>query len=262
MFRDPALEDYLRVDKENMVVFNDYACMEAYKGSGIESIYRSIEIVSKYPDQVIILKGTRDVAKLTLSPSGSYRLEDSAQTKGFKAFCIDVEMAFNGNEILSAEVLRKRQLAYKYTDTNREDANKIIEAIKILASSFQPVHLKAIRKREKLQSEVIDKIVGDILWIAAFLFQAHPDIFEMPQVSNLKNTYIFRFAISIYLLSFHWISDGGPGNISREKLRNHVTDMIYVAYATFFDGLLTRDKKMQQIYQEACFFLEELFPSE
>lgn len=262
MFRNPALEDYLRANKGNIVVFNDYACMEAYKGSGIENIYRSIEIVSKYPDQVIILKGTRDVVNLTMSPGGFYRLEDSAQTKGFKAFCLDVKMAFNGDAKLSAEILRKRQLAYKYTDTNRDDANKIIEAIKILANSFQPAHLKAIRKREKLPSEVIDKIVMDILWIAAFSFQKHPDILLMPQASQLKNTFIFRFAISMYLLGFHWISDGGPGNIARETLRNHVTDMIYVAYATFFDGLLTKDKKMQLIYQETCFFLDELFPSE
>jgi hypothetical protein len=35
--------------------------------------------------------------------------------------------------------------------------------------------------------------------------------------------------------------------------------MSYVAYATYFDGLLSRDKKMQAIYREARFFIEQVF---
>jgi len=35
--------------------------------------------------------------------------------------------------------------------------------------------------------------------------------------------------------------------------------MNYVAYATYFDGLLSRDKKMNEIYQETCFVLENMF---
>ena len=38
-----------------------------------------------------------------------------------------------------------------------------------------------------------------------------------------------------------------------------LVDMGYIAYATFFDGLLTKDKKMQEIYEETCFFLENVF---
>lgn len=79
-FQDPALTDYLRSDKRNFVVFPDYACMEAYKGSAIKNISKSIEIVSQFPDQVIVLKGTRDIVKLSLLPDGLNKFEDPIQT--------------------------------------------------------------------------------------------------------------------------------------------------------------------------------------
>jgi len=258
-FRDPSLEAYLRADKENIVVFNDHACMEAYKGNAIENIFRSIEIVSKFPDQVIVLKGTRGVVKLTLSPGGFYRLEDSDQTKGFKTFCQNVQQAVNGDEALAAQIIKKGHLADRHLDTSIEEASNITEGIRLMGRSFQPGHLKALRRGEKLPIEVIDKIMRDILLLTAFLFQKHPDVLEMPQASQVRNTFTFRFAISTHLLGLRWISEGGPGNITRDKLRNDVVDMVYVAYATFFDGLLTRDKKMQQIYQEVCLFLEHIF---
>ena len=73
---------------------------------------------------------------------------------------------------------------------------------------------------------------------------------------------ILRYAVSAYLLTLQWISDGGPGNVKREKLRNDYVDMHYVAYATFYEGLLTRDAKMKGIYEEICFVLENVFDTE
>ena len=37
-FLEQGLEDYLKSDKGNIVVFTDYACMEAYKGNAIKNI--------------------------------------------------------------------------------------------------------------------------------------------------------------------------------------------------------------------------------
>ena len=81
----------------------------------------------------------------------------------------------------------------------------------------------------------------------------------IPSAQSLPNTFLFRFAIGSFLMALRWISDGGPTNVKAEKLRNDIIDMGYVAYATFFDGLLTRDKKMQELYQESCFFLDTVF---
>jgi hypothetical protein len=95
--------------------------------------------------------------------------------------------------------------------------------------------------------------------VAGFLFRDHPDVDKIPQASRLPNSYILRYAVSSYLLALRWISDGGPGNVKANRLRNDLVDTHYVAYATFYDGLLTRDAKMTEIYQETRLVLEKVF---
>lgn len=261
-FRDPTLNDYLRSDKRNFVVFSDYACMEAYKGNAIKNIFKSIEIVSKFPNQVIVLKETRDIIKLSLSPDGFNKFEDPAQTREFKIFCLGVIHAFKGDTALESQIVRNCKLASENFNKLLEDTEFIVKGIKELTKTFKPEHLKALKKREKLEPEIIDRIVKDILIVAALLFQDHPDVTEMPQASQLPNSYLLRYAISFCLLTLQWISNGGAGNVKREKLRNDFVDMHYVTYATFYDGLLTNDSKMKAIYNETCFVLKNIFHTE
>ncbi|HDL01015.1 MAG TPA: hypothetical protein ENH23_02145 [candidate division Zixibacteria bacterium] len=245
-FQIPELEDYLKSNIGNMVVFPDFACMEAYKGNAIKNISKSIEIISRYPDHVIVLKGTRDVIKQTLVPNGYQKLEDTDQTQGFKIFCLGVYIALRGDVTTANQILEKGKLATNHFDKMQKDAALVAKAIEERAKSFKP-------------TETIDKIIKEILLLTALLFKKHPDVYEMPQTNQVPNSYIFRFAVCAYLLMIRWISDGGIGNVGLDKLRNDTVDMNYVAYATFYDGLLTNDKKMMEIYQEACFILENTF---
>ena len=45
-----------------------------------------------------------------------------------------------------------------------------------------------------------------------------------------------------------------------EKLRNEVIDVNFATFATYFDGLLTDDKRANSIYEHAAFLLQEVFP--
>jgi hypothetical protein len=55
--RSTALIAYLSESTGNFVVLTDYVAMEAYKG-GISSLYESMHILTRYPERVIVLKGT------------------------------------------------------------------------------------------------------------------------------------------------------------------------------------------------------------
>lgn len=259
-FRDVALIDYLKSSKDNMVVFCDFACMEAYKGNAIKNISKSIEIISNFPDRVIILKGTRDVIKLTLSSNNLESLEDLSQIEGFKAFCLCVERAVRGDKVLASQILMKGKIASDYFDKIRKDTWLVAQGIKQFTKSYEAKQcLVDLKKKEELKLEVIEKIVKDIMLLAVLLFRNHPDVPFVPQAAQARNSYIFRFATSTYLLNLRWISDGGIDSVSFDRLQNDIIDMHYVTYATFFDGLLTRDNKMEEIYQEVCFILKHAF---
>ncbi len=260
-FQNPALEEYLSTNETNKVVFTETACMEAYKGNALKNIYRSIEIVSRYPQQVIVLRQTREIIKLPNSSNDFENFEDPLQTQGFREFCGNVYRAEKGDVALEYQILELGEMAARHFDAIRNDLTRLRQAVEGIARSFGQKHLEALRKGTSLPNEFCERIVNDMLLSAAFLFRNNPDIADISKFHLARNNYLFRLAISCYLLILRWISKGGVGNTSKNTL-NDVIDMSYVAYATFFDGLLSRDEEMQSIYQETRFLLENVFVPE
>jgi hypothetical protein len=95
--------------------------------------------------------------------------------------------------------------------------------------------------------------------LAGQLFKEHPSVTEWPRGPELRNTFIFRYALCGYVSILKRIEDGGPGKTKPEKLRNDVIDINFAAFATYFDGLLTMDKRAGEIYADADFLLREVF---
>jgi hypothetical protein len=95
--------------------------------------------------------------------------------------------------------------------------------------------------------------------LAALLFKAHPDIPNLPTADKLRDTFLFRFALAVQLLVVRWLRDGGIESVGIDRLRNDVVDMTYMAYATLFNGILSNDRKLLEIHEEAVFFLRNVF---
>ena len=43
-----------------------------------------------------------------------------------------------------------------------------------------------------------------------------------------------------------------------DRLRNDLIDVIFATYATYFDGLMSRDDKAQRVYNHAAFILSSI----
>jgi hypothetical protein len=104
-----------------------------------------------------------------------------------------------------------------------------------------------------------ERLVQNVLLLAGYLFKDHPGVAELPRGPEVRNTFIFRYALCGYASILKRIADGGAGKAKPDKLRNDVIDVNYAAYATYFDGLLTADKRAGEIYAEADFLLREVF---
>ncbi len=252
----PELEDYLAKSRDNYVVFTDFASMEIYKCNSLKNLACKIIIVSQYSNQVIVLKGTREISSLTLVTNKlPQSLIDYTQTVAFFEFCEHTKSACEGDKLLSREVLSRESNASQYLDEQMQSHQLIVDAIKGFAKSYDPSHLKALRKGKELPPDFMDRITKNILLTTQFLLEKHPDVQALPEGEYLRNNYVFRFAICTHLLSLRWIKDGGYEQVSKEKLRNDIVDMSYVTYATYFDGLLSLDKKLNEIYNDTMNYL-------
>jgi hypothetical protein len=260
-FRNPALETYLRAAPENQAVFTDLTWMEAYGGNAVVSIQHSIEIVSKYPSQVLVLKATTDIVALQdRSPAaGPREFIDKDGTREFAAFCGAVDRA-SADPRVAAQIRAHGKAAARNLEKMREEATVFQKGIALVARSLTPEHVRALRTRATLQREHEQEMVRMVIGLAVELFRSHPHIRAIPRDPKIaRDTFVFRYALAGYLLAAWWISKGGADRVKPERLRNDVVDMNYVAHATFFDGLLSADKKMLEIYEQARFLLDQVF---
>jgi hypothetical protein len=261
-FQAPELEVYLRASSSNFVVFTDYACMEAYGGDSLVSIRKSLEIVSRHPKQVEVLKSTRDIVQLQgpLTQASISLLTDTESTRGFGLFCAAVELASKGNEGLIQQVLAHGNAAMGHFDAMLREAEGFPETVELVRDGLRPEHVDALRKRTALSAEACNDTIQRVLQLAAAFYRMHPDQPQLPKdIGALCRTYIFRYALAAFLLVARWIGQGGVYDAKPHKLRNDHVDATYVAYATLFDGLLSKDRKMLELYEEARFLLDAVF---
>jgi hypothetical protein len=255
-----ALRAYLSASAHNYAVLTNYAAMEAYKGDTLKSIYSSMEILAQHPKQVIILTGTQDICALNGRAAASLApLIDEVQTHEFPEYCQHLLAAKGGDLSLQEQLLEHGREATAYIERMLNDMPTLSSGIDLIAKTYSPAELKILRRRERHTPQTHERLVQNILLLAAQLFKEHPSVTEWPRGLEVRNTFIFRYALCGYVSILKRIEDGGAGKTKPEKLRNDVIDVNFAAFATYFDGLLTSDKRAGEIYAEAEFLLEEVF---
>jgi len=261
--RSPLLEDYFRANASNRVVFSDHVSMECYKGSGLANLSRSLNIVSRYSSQVVVLMSTREIiasqsrSSYTTTPPA---LVDKNQTRAFRRFCEGVRHAVDGRAPdLEGHLLVKSRLANDHFARVLADAEVGSQAIRAITAQFDPTLLKQLRTHAPISSEGAEAITTGILQVAAILFRDHPDVDRMPSGERLPGSLVFRYAVAAYVLALRWISDGGIDSVPVKRLSNDLVDVTHVAYATYFDGVLSADRKLNDLYEEADWLLRNVF---
>lgn len=261
--KDDALYKYLTASSNNYAVLTDYAAMEAYKGdkkNTLESILNSMCILCQFPKQVIILKGTTNICALSKKSKGLIkRFIDKGQTKGFTKYCNSLKDAEKGNKKLEQVILKLGADANEHMENILKDSKNIINSISEISKKYSKDELRIFRKREPYTIELARKIIKQIIIVSDLLHSNHPKNLVSPNDTDLSNSFIFRFSLCMYLLTLDWISNGGAVGVKPERMRNDLVDMNYVAYATFFDGIMTNDNKATKIYYESKYVLERIF---
>lgn len=264
--RDLALRRYLARSKQNFAVLPDYTAMEAYKGKTLTNIFESMEILADFPKQVIVLKGTRKICGLSGRQAGlQRRMIDTRQTTEFPTFCGDLKIARAGNDRLQSRLLEHSKEATKYLDeTLIVDAAGLLRRMETVScATYSPDELKILRKPiQQLNLTIAKKILVSVFALAGGVFEDHPARERWPKdLERFRNTFQFRFALCAYLLMLEWISTGSVTATNPKKVRNDMIDVGVAAYATFFDGLLSKDGKARHIYDHAMAILTTVLAS-
>lgn len=259
-FSDPRLSSYLSKRRSNKVVLNEYALIEAYKGNALKNVIESNRVLSRYPDQVIVLKCIRPLIRMNGDPKGlQSRLIDKIATKGFEQFCLYLQIVEKGDPHLESQILQHAREASKRIDTmGEEGVSGLLELIRAIKGIFSPDELKDFRVKGIGSEMIYEKLSVLICRVFENTYRDHPDTSGSPNVSRIPYLYLYRLSMCWTFLALKLLADGGSEHVRRAHLINHMVDVNYVATATYFDGILTKDRKMREMYDDATRWLRHI----
>lgn len=261
MLRSERLREYLARGPDHFVVLPDYAAIEAYKGDTLQNVYAQLAILSEYPSQVIVLKNTQPncafKGRAKLLPEILISRKITGQ---FAKFCGAVKQAKAGNTNYQRQLVEHGKTADAHLQTMLDEAWNLIPIVEIVTQRFTAAELQIIRTNGVYTLPMIEKFVRTVGEFYDSWASRHPYAPKNIRRHDLPNTFIFRAAVYAVLLVMDWVSKGGPPpEIKHERLRNDQVDAVFATYATYFDGLLTADKKVKQLYGEAVMVLKKVF---
>jgi hypothetical protein len=252
MLRNERLSLFFKQSPENRAVLPDYSAIESYKGDSLSTIYRNMEILSRHPDQVIILKNTQPICGLKgrIAAKRDNLISHSA-TKQFGQFCGALREAQAGNQHYQNQLAENARVAVEHMETMLKDAPNWVAAIDEIRTLYTDDEFQLIRNNSEFTSDMIRKGLETTMTFYDSWSKLHPHARKEVSIQNIPNTLIFRSALCSHFLTLWWVAVGGAKGAAPAKIRNDAVDVMFAAYGTYFDGLMTNDKKVTLVHQRA-----------
>lgn len=257
------LRKFLSASTNNQAVLTDFAAMEAYKGDTLNSIFKSMAIVSEYPGQVLVLKGSRKLFGAPGRKKGlQRRLIDEQQTKEFPLFIKALRIAQTADPRTQQQVLAHGRASDEHFTKMLAEAEEMRPVFDSLGKEYSKDERAILRNRGSYTPELADKLVKTVLDLAARIALSSRLVQRWPTYAELPNTYFFRVTLACYLMAITKAAHGGMDRTRPDKLRNDLVDMTFVAYGTYFDGILSEDDGVNSMFSEVCLILSALLNAE
>lgn len=259
-----TLKKYLEGSSNNTIVLTDYVAIETLKSGSTEKLFNTTSLLSRFPSQVIVLKPTNKLFKLSGKATGlTRRMIDTQQTSQFSKYCELIGKAKEGNFSLMRQVRNLKSLANEHMAVMLDDVDHFIEGIQLIHQVYSSKEKEILNKRVHVPIALKVKVMDLILELTELLRKMH-GLPAFKENKEIRNTLIFRQSVCLHALTFFYLRRGfrPDENTNKERIRNDLIDTHYSSLATFFDGLLSHDVKQKEVYEETKVILQNLFRAE
>lgn len=259
-FRSDELKQKIEECKKINFVIPDVALLEMFKSEKWEETMRgSLSILSSHPTRthmaICIGDGIRHETTQWKSISGNLL------NKNFTTFLRDLLHCVNTGK--SSAYLEKIRDQHKNTveslaqselnhEGNKSRLEKLIKSLhKILSEEF----IKGIRSNKITREERLTLIKQIAPRLMGEYFELQVISTEKSKFFLKKKPLLIRIMYLKIWLCLDWISKGGFESVRDEKITNDLLDHNYVAIASFFDGILSREVRVNEAYEDLKWML-------
>lgn len=241
--RHPDLQTYLSLSRDHTIVLSDLTVVEMQKTNALLTSRKSTEILSKYLDQVYLLKRTGDFLEYSVSSAVDVsELYDFQTTLEFRELCRDLRKVPPPDYL--DDFMREREVSAATIYGRLQDQVREWEpALMEVAAEFSREELSAIRQRQSVEEKTRRKLF-DVLGLTLTDFMLRNQ--QVPKEGRAKladfvNMFGLRYSLSILIFYMLWVMDGSTTGKRLDRRTNDVVDLQLAALSTYFSGVLSAD---------------------
>ena len=260
MFRSPELQALVDSDRNSHFIVIDEALLEMCKSAQWEStLRRSLAILSRFPARVRMTMSTADALRWEMAnkKSISGRFVDKEATNFLREILVGLR---DGEDSAGLERMRAGMMQTHVelgADQLNHSANKnqLVALVDVTRSIGDESFLKSLRnnslpRHEKLKAirDLSPKLIDHFFTEAGFVEnEVKSFVSQHPLV--LRRTYIRLWRC------WDWLAKGGLESLPDEKVTNENFDQDYVAIATFFGGIVSKEHKVNETYEDIAWIV-------
>ncbi len=254
--RTERLERYLQRGPNHIAVLTEFVMLEAAKTEPVITLRRSLAILARYPRQVALLRSSQDLLGVHGRSAGlQRRLLDPQGNARFRSLWVELQ---GSDPAGAARVPQQAQVAARHMRGLVDAAPSILAHFEHHSARFTPCELRAIRLRTPYPASLQVKLLDIVFESSTDLARATGAIARPPRPAEIVNLPVFRYCLCMMVLLTRWIAGGSQRAMGAAALANDVVDANVAAYATYFDGLLSADQRLNGLHREARHLLREI----
>ena len=261
--RSSKLRSFLEESNDNTAVITDMAMFKMLKG--IDPVYtakQSMAILSDFPEQVVGTSGTGELMTKELSERQAIVSPIDSDITSRMQLLLKLINDFNHGKRSSfplneANILQARTTALSQRSNHTFNKTNFDGGVHALRT-----HLSLELKKE-IRAENLTKEVYTYAYQAGFLAYRDAVDAEGFNLSDegfkalyLEFCFTSRFSIIYTLSNMTWFAQGGAESMPSEKVTNDLHDIDYLLISSYFDGVMSKEKRVNKLYDKMKQFFE------
>lgn len=253
-FRNEKLASLFDSDSRTRFIIPDVALIEMCKSDSWERTLRqSLKYLARHP--------TRCFSTIAVGAAVRYEIENRKTVDGnliyreftpvLRSLLREIQSGVDGASLewfrAAVDPIRN-ELAQE--DLNHQSNLGVLKGlVEITRTSLSEDVIKSLRNGRLASEDMIMLVKASAPNLMNSFFR------EVGFPSNRIRSFlkqkplVYRFVLLRFWLSLDWISRGGIDSLKETKATNDFLDQDYVLMATFFDGLLSQDERVNRAYE-------------
>ena len=242
------LERFLASAPGHRAVVTDWLMMEAYKGDTQRSIYKSLGVLAKFPRQVIVLRNTGICMCRRVGPQMASRLIWDEHTRTFPRFISEIADAQAGNALIEQSLFWRGEKASERMEALMDIADLLMDGHRSMSAVLTSRNIAAIRTNKDVPTDILKRVFEISDSVSQGFREQIDGSVPHERGKRFGDDFLFRVGIGVTASFLEWVRTGSPPIIKAAKVRNDHVDSMLAVFGTYFNGVMSGDRRLQRIH--------------